>query len=172
MTRAAFKNGVRVSSLLFVVVAIAIATLLIRELRITHRTRNDSVGQMYRNALHIGNAIRHYQGDNGGKIPATLSELVPSYVGLSDVDWFFRQSPTSLSRKDLFNPVDIPFRIDNDGAFTYVGRKGATVDLLLYERRNTWPRDRHVTEVVTLTTNFLPRLRSVNDLEEKLKMIQ
>ncbi|MGD0614929.1 MAG: hypothetical protein ABSA69_05735 [Verrucomicrobiota bacterium] len=158
------KNHMKISWLLKTVVCLAVLFLLLVFWSMffpTSHQGNDPVSIKFRNAAKIGSAFYKYQDANDGRLPLRLSELVPRYVGSSNIVWFF-WPPTSETATNVFR------QIDDEGAFVYLGKRGFPDNLVMYERTNLWPQNEDTASVVTLTTNFTARLQSVRDIKARL----
>ncbi len=120
--------------------------------------------QRYRSLNNIGNAITRYRADHFGRLPEHLSDLIPNYVGHSNVGWFFwpRLDRSVVAEQAIR-------RIDGDGAFVYLGDRGWPKNLICYERRELWGDRRTSSGVVTLTSNLTARLRAIPEVEMSLE---
>jgi hypothetical protein len=127
----------------------------------------------YRHAVWVGNALRRYEIEHEGRLPDRLSELVPKFVAVSNIDWFFWPPASAPKKKDTSDLEEIQRRIDRAGAFVYLGSNGVAADLILYERPDLWITNTSETRLTTLTTNdFLPKFRSASFVQERLRSIR
>src|SRR5947209_6955309 len=95
------------SSLVYAVIGVAICIFLYFILRLipVSRVATSPGAVRYRNAVWIGNALRRYEIEHGGRLPDHLSELVPKFVAVSNVDWFF-WPPVSRSKDQDSNGLE------------------------------------------------------------------
>jgi len=124
----------------------------------------------FRNAVHIGNAIRHYGEDHGEALPRQLSELVPTYVPVSNLNWFFW--PPIVAAKAADPLTQVVRRLDTEGAFIYLGTNGYKVGLIMYEPPDLWEFDGNRTTVTALRTNFLATILPAGEVQQRLRLIQ
>lgn len=117
----------------------------------------------FRNARLIGNALSQYQLAHNGHLPSRLSDLVPSYIGYTNIQLFFwPPKPWVMTNK---NPETISDEIDNGGAFAYLGERGVQENIILYECTNLWSKDG---SAFVLTTNFAVQPLPITDIQARL----
>lgn len=160
------------STALLILGALAVVVFLVCEFRITNHPVSNPIAQRYNDALRIGNALKRYQNDHAGQLPDRLSLLLPEYANITNLARLLRLplSPSNFEASIMSEMLSS--NIDNHGACIYLGARGISADVLLYDRPEFWPTNFRASGVTTLTANCLPRLRSVNDLQDKLKIIQ
>jgi len=127
------------------------------------------VGEMGHNTHTIAIALLKYRQDRDGSLPGHLSELVPSYIGPSNLNCFFWPPLPRRTIRAYAKSEAIFTKIDNEGAYVYLGTQGLPVDLILYERTNLWAVAKGETPVVTLTSNFATRLLSTQDAASRVQ---
>jgi hypothetical protein len=94
--------------------------------------------QGWKNLHRIGAALHLYQQQNQGELPKRLSELVPDYVPLTNVSWFFPSYDRDFRKMAELRP-DIARRlIDDCGAYAYLQKRGWDQDIVAYVRTNIW----------------------------------
>jgi hypothetical protein len=134
-----------------------------------HRTGIDSpAAERFRNAHFIGNAMLMYSADHASKLPMKLSDLVPTYISPTNLNWFF--SPPKIEVNTSLNWEEWRSQIDTNGAFVYLGTNCAQENVVLHERSNLWPPESQTAApgVTTLTTNLTARRLPRMDLQQKL----
>ncbi len=130
---------------------------------------NDPSSKRFRNAVHIGNAIRDYGEDHAETLPGQLSELVPTYVTVTNLNWFF-WPPVSLGK--AVDPMQVVRRVDTQGAFIYLGTNGYKIGLIMYERPDLWEFDGNRTTVTALKTNLLVAIFPAEEIKKRLRSLQ
>jgi hypothetical protein len=129
------------------------------------------VGEMNHNAHIIGVAIGKYERNHDGALPSQLSELVPNYIASSNLVCFFWPPPNKTSIENYLSSGTISNKIDNEGAYAYLGARGSNINLVFYERTNLWATHRDVAKVVTLETNLTAHLPSIDDVISRLSRL-
>ncbi len=83
----------------------------------------------------IGNAIEHYTWDHQGNLPSKLSDLVPQYIGVSQLSVFY---PTGIPVPVATNsPTDLHENIrliDTSSDCIYLGAAGIAREVIAFER--------------------------------------
>jgi hypothetical protein len=160
--------------LIYILVGVGICAVVfcIAQLLPISRVATNPGAVRYRNTVWIGNALRRYQIEHEGLLPNKLSELVPKFIAISNSDWFF-WPPIQITNTTGTNALaEVQQKIDNQGAFIYLGSNGATVNVVLYERPELWATNRSEVRLTVLTTNdFTPKFQSASYVEEKLRSI-
>jgi hypothetical protein len=130
---------------------------------------NDPDVYAYRSVTKIGNAMRQYATDHEGRLPSLLSDLVPNYVAVSNINWFIHEKYSmDIHGSVTSNRSELGWLIDLNGRFVYLGEFGKKVDVVLYDRPKFWPSDASVNEIVTMTAELLARLRNTSDLTNRI----
>jgi len=124
-----------------------------------------------RNASAVAIALLHYGADNGDRLPDHLSELVPKYISGRDVRFLFPVDRPPDADLDKASAAKLQERIDDEGAYTYMGAAGLGQDILLFERSNHWQGNWNDPRVVTVTSNFAPMLRSATDILSRVSSL-
>jgi hypothetical protein len=159
--------------LILSLIAATVACLVYSYIRSVNDYRRKPIFAMWHNAHLIGIAIIEYRKDNQDRLPSRLSELVPRYVSYSNVDQFFWPPSDQGLIKIALDSGALSNKIDNDGAFYYLGYKGSNENLIFCERTNLWKSITNESgqSVVTLTTNCTPLLRLVEDATSRLSRL-
>lgn len=157
-----------------IVFAIVLIMLFYDSLQLRNYRDNGPLSIRYRKALRIANALLYYSYDHQGAIPEKLSDLIPNYVNYTNLDCFFSSHDNSIITLVKTSSLErISSEIVNNGMFIYLGSNGMEADLIIYDRTNLWPKATNVTEIVTLRADcFTPRLRTVSDVQNRLKSIK
>lgn len=82
----------------------------------------------------IGEALTRYQQRNHGALPATLSAIIPDYISLTNVIWFYPPYDSyleALSRTSITVQVR---EVDSHGAYVYLGERGRQANCVAHER--------------------------------------
>lgn len=111
----------------------------------------------------IGNGLDQYRSVHNGRLPSRLSDLVPNYIGYSNVQLFFWPSrPWTITNS---NPEILAKEIDNAGAFVYLGENGLPENIIMYERTNLWAKYDYA---FIVTTNCIAMPLEVGEIKSRL----
>jgi len=119
-----------------------------------------------RNIVSIRIALHEYQSEHNGRLPSRLSELVPNYIQITNIQIFFWPPKTPAMFGS--NPESLSDEIDNRGAFVYLGQSGLQEDIILYESTKYWS-DSPIAYI--LTTNLVVMHLPTGDIQTRLKRI-
>jgi hypothetical protein len=150
----------------FGLVVLLLLLFLLRPMH--HSLPEHSIVARIRDAAYIGYALSRYRSDHNGLLPVHLSELVPKYIEPAKINYFFSGRRNGLGVKDSTVSASLLREIDDSGAFVYVAERGFQEDLVLYEHSDQEFKDQDKTNIVTLTTNFIPKLRSARDVGDRI----
>lgn len=120
---------------------------------------------MKKNLSTIGEALLRYEHTHE-RLPVTIAELVPEFVSVPNALLFFppeTQDPPSSVR-------EFRDRLENEGAFTYLGEKGRPVDTLLFERLDRFT-NQAAGSVMVVGTNFGVTTHARAELERRLRAV-
>ena len=129
-------------------------------------TRLSSQLSTKKNLSRIGEALLQYEHSHH-QLPATLAELVPEFVPVTNAFLFF--PPETLNLSNSWS--QLRDRLDSEGAFIYLGEKGRPVDALLYERFD--PLTGVAKDSVSVVgTNFGVQTHARAELERRLRVVK
>lgn len=122
----------------------------------------------YFNISRIETALFEYMRDNNGRLPVRLSELVTNYVELKNVGCFFW--PLYTKNNVNSSPEEVLKEIDSNSAFVYLGEKGTSANIVLFQQSRFWPQDNDAAKIVVMATNLTDSLMSPREL--KIQLLQ
>lgn len=122
--------------------------------------------QSKRNLSIIGLAMLRYS-EVHERLPLSLSDLVPEYVTASNTVVFFPPSTTNPPK----SLSDFRDRVASDGAYDYLGNKGVSIDILMYERLDQRLSSSTRNEISTLGTNFAVKTYTREEVQRRLHEI-
>lgn len=122
----------------------------------------------YQDLTRIGNGLRRYVEEHGNRLPERLSELVPTYVAYTNVGWFFSGKSPLLSSNGPAEASLLARRVDEEGAFVYLGERGREHDIIAYERAGLPLDGGSKGTVVVLAGDFTSKLRSVAEVDRAI----
>lgn len=107
---------------------------------------------------HIGEALTRYQQRNQGALPATLSAMIPEYISVSNLVWFYppyNSHLKALSRTSITVQVR---EVDDHGAYVYLSEGGRQANCVAHERPEVLPPSAEKINVLTsnLTVRRIP----------------
>lgn len=121
------------------------------------------------NISRIETALYEYRRDHNGHLPIQLSELATNYVKLKDVGCFFW--PLATNNNSNSYSADILKEIDSNSAFVYLGEKGISANIIIFQKSSFWPQDKDAAQIVVMTTNLTDRLMSPKELKLQLSQL-